>query len=174
VSGYRGFRLSWLSLGLLTGAAVTAILLVILADLVSSLPPWRVLGSLSVAGAMGLADVAGRRSLTFPRRQTYSGAVSFAGQRTGHLIWGIDIGLGFTTYRASRLYWSGLVLLATGVPGILCLAGTLVYALALLRSIRKNRFGFVPESSMIHSRRRSGLAGVTVAVGLLTAVGLGA
>lgn len=167
MSGLRRFRWPWFSVGLLIGAAGTGALVAAAADLIAELPTWRVLAALSLSAILGLADIAGRCALTGPRRQTYSGAPAFAGVRAGHAIWGIDLGLGFTTYRSSRLYWSGLIMLAVGPETTFCYVGTAGYAVAFLWSIRHNRDAPPEEARMIRSRRLAGVIGTVIAVALM-------
>jgi hypothetical protein len=119
--------------------------------------------------AFPLTDAIGRRGLTFPRRQTYGAAIAYVGPRTAYALWGIDIGLGFTTYRVSRNYWSGIVMLAIGAP-LMCFAGCAAYSLALFAGARSNRRVLVPERRLVARRRRLGVTGCALSVGLLMAV----
>jgi hypothetical protein len=162
-----------LSAGFGLGAAVSGGILAAAAGPVATLPSWIVAMALAGCAGLGLADVAGRAGLTFPRRQTFSGAVAYGGRRLGHLIWGFDVGLGFTTYRTSRVYWCALVMLVAGGSVPLCFAGTAGYAVALLVSIRRGRFTLVDEERMVRSRRRLGVVGAAVALGLMTMVVMG-
>lgn len=173
VSGQRDFRWTWLLLGLGAAAAATGGIATAVAEPATHLPRPAVLTVLAACVALGLADITGRRGLTFPRRQTWSGAAIYAGARLGQFLWGLDIGLGFTTYRTSRLYWAGLALLVlTGSPA-LCFAGACGYVLAFAIALRRGRYSFVGEEWMMRRRRRLGLAGTVVLVALLVVVGLG-
>ena len=112
-----------------------------------------------VAGCLPLAiaDIAGRHGMTFPRRQTYGAATGYVSLRAASFIWGLDIGLGFTTFRVSRAYWAGVLLLISGAPGWLCFAGTVLYAAGLGSAVRLNRDVLIPEHRVIARRRRTGV-----------------
>src|SRR5438552_17752520 len=156
---------------MLIGAAVTAEILVLLARGTAATMRWRIFPILLASLVLCLADVAGRRGLTFPHRQTYSGAISFGG-RTGQLLWGFDIGLGFTTYRTTRLYWAGLLMLAAGLPSVLCFAGCFSYVLLLLIAMRRSRdrHFIAPEDWLLPRRRAGGLIGAVTSMALLGVV----
>jgi hypothetical protein len=170
VSGHPGFRWRWLGTGLLAGAAVTGALLVLLARLAAALPPGRLPAVLAIGTCLGAWDIAGRRAFTFPWRQTYQGATSYAGPRAGLLAQGFDVGLGFTTYRTSRLYWAGILMLAAGAPAMACLTGPFGYVLVLLWSLRKGRDVIVPEHWINRRRRLLGLVGVVVQAMLIAVI----
>jgi hypothetical protein len=172
VSGHPAFRWRWLGAGLLAGAAVTGALVVLVARLAAALPPWRLPAVLAVGICLGAWDIAGRHAFTFPWRQTYQGATSYAGPRVGLLTQGFDVGLGFTTYRTSRLYWVGIFMLAAGPPSVACPVGPLGYVLVLLSSLRKGRDIVVPEHWINRRRRLLGLAGVVVQAVLIAVIAI--
>lgn len=116
---------------------------------------------------LAAADISGRHGMTFPRRQTYGAAIGQVGPRAAGFIWGLDIGLGFTTFRVSRAYWAGLLLLAAGAPGWLCFAGTALYAGSLFIAVRRNRQVLIPEHRLIARRRRTGAITAAAAVFVL-------
>jgi hypothetical protein len=148
-------------------------LLASMARATATLPGWGILLVLCACTAVAACDLIGRRGLTFPKRQTYSGAVPFAGLRTGQFIWGADIGLGFTTYRTSRLYWSALVMLVAGASPVLCFAGTFVYTASFFTSVSTHRYFLVAEEWMIRRRRRFGIVGVVVTITLMAVIASG-
>ena len=170
MSGHRGFRWRWFSAGLLIGAFFTGALIIALARPISWLPHWRLLIVLLMSAVFGIVDVVGKDSVSFPRRQTYSGAASFAGVRAGSVIWGIDLGLGLTTYRVSRAYWSGLIMLTAGSPPVLSFGGTCAYVASFLWSVRKKRSVYIPESFMIRRRRLAGVVVASISTALIAVV----
>jgi hypothetical protein len=153
-----------LAVGSALGAAVTGGLLATAARAVAPPPYWLVLAAVGTLALLALADVRGRRGLTFPRRQTSADTVRWSGQRLGQAIWGFDLALGVTTYRTSRLYWGALVLLVVAGSPWFCLAGTIAYAAAFLVSLRRSSYFVVREDWMVRRRRQLGTAGFTVAV----------
>lgn len=173
MSGHRGFRWAWLGSGLIAGAALTGMLLATVARATATLPGWAMLITLSACAAAAVSDLIGKRGLTFPKRQTYSGAVPFAGLRTGQFIWGADIGLGFTTYRTSRLYWSGLLMLVAGASPALCFAGAFAYVTSFFTSVNTHRYFLVPQELMIRRRRHFGIFGVIVTATLMAVIASG-
>jgi hypothetical protein len=170
VSGHREYRPAWFASGLLAGGAVTGIVLAGIAQAASTLPERGALAALGVGLALAAADLAGGRGLTFPRRQTFSGAAAYAGPRSGQFIWGADLGLGFTTYRVSRLYWSGLVMLVSGASPVLCLVGPLVYSASLFASITYGKRSLPTEERILRRRRRFAILGAAVIVSLIGVV----
>jgi hypothetical protein len=158
---------------MLLGSAVTGLLLYLAALYVSRLPPAFTLSALACALVFPVTDVLGRQGLTFPRRQTYGAAIAYVDPRTAYVLWGFDIGLGFTTYRVSRDYWSGLVLLAVGTP-LICFAGTVTYAAALFAGAMSNRSIHISHDRMVSRRRRLGVSGCVLSLGvLITALAAG-
>lgn len=170
VSGRRGFSWAWLGTGLLVGAALSGALVMLLARAAAALPPGRIYAFLGIGVGLGTWDIVGGCALTFPRRQTYNGATSYAGPWLGLLAWGLDVGLGFTTFRASRLYWIGALMLVAGSPPTVCLIGFFSYALAFLWAVRHGRDLAVPERWLIRRRRLLGLVGITVLAALIAVV----
>jgi hypothetical protein len=113
-----------------------------------------------------VADAIGRNGLTFPLRQTYGAAIAYVGPRTAFVLWGCDIGLGFTTYRVSRNYWSALVMLAIGTP-LICFVGSAAYALALFAGAMSNRNVHISEDRMVARRRWLGVTGCVLSFAVL-------
>lgn len=170
VSGHRDYRPAWIAGGLLAGGAFTGMVLAAIARMAMWLPEWGVLAALSACLGLAAADLTGKRELTFPRRQTYSGAAAYAGPRFGQFIWGADIGLGFTTYRVSRLYWSGLVMLATAASPVLCFTGVLVYNASFFMSMSNGSRSLPTEQRTLRRRRRFAVLGAAVIVSLMVVV----
>ena len=117
--------------------------------------------------AVSACDVFGRRGLTFPMRQTYGGALAYVGPGTAQLIWGFDIGLGFTTFRVSRAYWVGLMILVVGAPAGLGLLGAVAYSATLFVGVKRNRTIFVQEERMVRRSRGLGIAALAVSAVVL-------
>lgn len=172
VSDQRWFRPALLVSGATLGAVTTGWLVGEFARAWTRLPTWADIGVLLGCAALGVADAVARRALSFPRRQTFSGAVGFAGPRLGHVVWGFDVGLGFTTFRTTRIYWSALMMLVLTGSRSLCFAGVFAYTAVLFWSIMTGRGQYVGEDSLVVVRRRLGVAGAGVAGGLVAVVGL--
>jgi hypothetical protein len=117
--------------------------------------------------AVSACDVFGRHGLTFPLRQTYGAALAYVGPGTAQLIWGFDIGLGFTTFRVSRAYWVALMILVAGAPAGIGLLGAVAYSAALFAGVKRNRTIFVPEERLIRRRRGLGIAALGVSAVVL-------
>ncbi len=121
-----------------------------------------------VAGlALSACDVFSRRGLTFPMRQTYGAALAYVGPGTAQLIWGFDIGLGFTTFRVSRAYWVGIMILVVGAPAGVGLLGAVAYSATLFVGMKRNRTIFIPEERMVRRRRGLGIVALGVSAVVL-------
>jgi hypothetical protein len=151
---------------------VTGALLAAAAGVAVGLPRVVVVAGAGCVLLLAVAGVVGRQGVTFPKRQTYGGAVNYSGERLGQAIWGFDLALGFSTYRTSRLYWGALILLVVGGSPVFCAAGALTYAATFLVAVRRGKHFVVREDWMIRRRRRLGILGVVVATGLLAVTGL--
>jgi cytochrome c biogenesis protein CcdA len=126
------------SVGTLAGAAVTGILIGTAATgLQSALsPPER--AALVAIGAALLLSADLRASLFQTpslRRQTCSTWYRRFGPTKTFLIWGFDLGLGFSTIRVSSLFWVVALAMAAGAPPRAAPALMLAYGLALPVSV---------------------------------------
>lgn len=164
MSGEGSFRRTWFLAGIGVSTVVTGSLLGALGDLVYEVPVKVSLIVVPLAVAMCIADVAGTRAFTFPRRQTYSGARTYLPPAAAAWVWGLDIGLGISTFRTTRLYWVGCLLaLGTHEP-MFCLVATGTYGLSLAFRLRTRSAVIIDVAGVLGVRRRLGLAGVAVLI----------
>lgn len=131
----EGRRRGWIGIGLFTVAAVAGGSLVgAVAGLVgAAFPRLSTHDALLVVAAVGLgvALLDGRGRTPTLRRQTRPHWWRIYGPNQAALMWGLDLGLGFTTIRVASLYWAVLVavvLLASPASGALVFAA---YGLAI-------------------------------------------
>jgi hypothetical protein len=121
-------------LGAVAGALVTGSLLGVVGGAVQSLAGERVLAV--AVGATGclllLADLGflGLRTPTL-RRQTGSTWYRKRGARAVWLLWGIDLGLGFSTIRLSSLYWLMVLFVVAFASPVLAPLALAFYGLGL-------------------------------------------
>src|SRR6187200_1208885 len=122
------------TLGAIAGGLVTGSLVGLLGALVQSLADEGMLAVL--VGAAGcvllLADLGllGLRTPTL-RRQTSPIWYRKRGPRAAWALWGVDLGLGFTTIRLSSLYWLLVLFVAAFVPPLLAPLVFALYGLGL-------------------------------------------
>jgi hypothetical protein len=120
--------------GAILGAAITGIAIGVLGSVVQDITEDRTLAI--VVGAAGcallLADVGlfGVRSPTL-RRQTCSTWYRERGARTAWVLWGFDLGLGFSTIRLSSLYWLMVLVVTAFVSPVLAPLVVAFYGLGL-------------------------------------------
>jgi hypothetical protein len=131
----EGRRRGWIGIGLFTAAAVAGGSLVgAVAGLVGvALPRLSTRDALLAVAAVGLgvALLDGQGRTPTLRRQTRPHWWRIYGPYRAALMWGFDLGLGFTTIRVASLYWAVLVavvLLASPATGALVFAA---YGLAI-------------------------------------------
>ena len=121
-------------LGAIAGAAITGSLLGVLGGAAQALAGERVLAVMvGAAGcALLLADLGflGLRTPTL-RRQTSSAWYRKRGARAAWVLWGFDLGLGFSTIRLSSLYWLMVLFVAAFVSPVLAPLVLAFYGLGL-------------------------------------------
>src|SRR6186997_2705987 len=121
-------------LGAVVGASIMGVLVGLLGAGVQSLADESALAiAVGVAGCvLLLADlgVLGLRTPTL-RRQTSSTWYRALGPRTVWPIWGLDLGLGFSTIRLSSLYWFMVLFVAAFVSPVLAPLVLAFYGLGL-------------------------------------------
>lgn len=118
VRGWIG-SLLWFSTGAVAGGATMGALLGALGSAAQDVADRQTLGVL--VGAIGcvllLADLGVLRLRTpMLRRQTCSTWYHERGPRTAWILWGFDLGLGFSTIRLSSLYWLAALFVVAFVP----------------------------------------------------------
>lgn len=127
--------LSLFALGAATGAFVTGLLLAGLGSLVQR----DMDGATAVAAGIGLVGIflaaadLGLGPIRTPslRRQTPSWWLQVLGPRRTWLLWGIDLGLGFSTIRVSSLFWLVALAAVFLIPPIAAPVVLAAYGLAL-------------------------------------------
>ena len=122
------------TVGAVAGASITGTLVGLLAALGQGLAGERVLAvAVGAAGlALLLADLGafGLRTPTL-RRQTSPAWYRQRGPRAAWALWGLDLGLGFSTIRLSSLYWLLVLFVAAFVSPVLAPAVFALYGLGL-------------------------------------------
>jgi hypothetical protein len=110
--------LALFALGATLSAAVLGMLLALIAPAFQAFVSAReeLVAVGSIALVLALADL-GIRPLKTPtlRRQTQPWWYQRFGGPVAFLLWGLDLGLGFTTFRATSLYWLTLIALVIAV-----------------------------------------------------------
>lgn len=98
-----------LAVGCLAGAATVGVAVAVIAAPMSVIPRDIATASFAAGATMLIAiDLLSRASpysLASWRRQTCQIWASMPHRTAANLAWGFDLGLGFTTYRVSSLYW---------------------------------------------------------------------
>jgi len=157
------------TLGAVAGGLFTGSLVGVLGALVQGLAGERVLAVAvgAAGGALLLADlgVLGLRTPTL-RRQTTSTWYRERGPRAAWALWGIDLGLGFSTIRLSSLYWLLVLFVAAFVspvlaPLVFALYGLglgIVFLAAVLAQTRRASPGGSPGLGLLRSARSVQLA----------------
>src|ERR1700716_3390794 len=116
------------AVGVLLSALLAGVGWAVLGHVVQSVVPVRL--AVAAVAAICLAfvpldlGVRGARPLTWRRQTCYLWWRGF-GDRRAWFLWGLDLGLGVTTYRATSLYWAAVlptVLLAPPAAGPLIMA----------------------------------------------------
>lgn len=118
VRGWIG-SLLWFSTGAVAGGATIGALLGALGAGAQNLAGRRTLGVLvgGIGCALLLADLGVLRLRTPTlRRQTCSTWYRERGPRTAWILWGFDLGLGFSTIRLGSLYWLAALFVVAFVP----------------------------------------------------------
>lgn len=116
----------------------------------------------STALLLAAADL-GIGSLRTPsvRRQTSPLWLRRYGTRRTFFLWGLDLGLGFTTIRVSSLYWLLCLSLFLVVPIALAPAVASLYGIALVSSLSasltRSRVAHDPRAPAIRALRRAPL-----------------
>jgi cytochrome c biogenesis protein CcdA len=129
-----GGSVTLFALGAVIGALVTGSLVGLLGSAAQALAGEHVLAV--VVGAAGcallLADLGffGLRTPTL-RRQTSSAWYRKRGPRAAWALWGLDLGLGFSTIRLSSLYWLMVLFVAAFVSPVLAPLVFALYGLGL-------------------------------------------
>lgn len=150
-------------LGAVAGASITGALIGVLGGAAQALAGQRVLAV--VVGAAGcvllLADLGflGLRTPTL-RRQTSSAWYRERGARTAWVLWGFDLGLGFSTIRLSSLYWLMVLFVAAFVSPVLAPLVLAFYGLGL---------GVAFAAAVVAQRRRASPGAALPGLGLLRA-----
>lgn len=176
VSRQAWFRLWTLIAGFLVGCLALASTLTALGSGSDHL--WKTSSGAAKIVAAGLvfafavADMVGNQAMTFPRRQTSSSLVTLIGDRAGPALWGLDLALGFTTFRTSRTFWSASIVLVIVAPGFLMTATACVaYGLSFLLTVFFRRdAGYRPVSWLLKTRKRVAAVSL-IAVPLLVVLG---
>jgi hypothetical protein len=152
-------------LGAVAGAAVTGSLLGVVGGAVQSLAGERVLAvAVGAAGCVLLLADLGFLGLRTPtlRRQTGSTWYRKRGPRAAWLLWGIDLGLGFSTIRLSSLYWLMVLFVAAFVSPASAPLAFAFYGLGL---------GVAFAAAVIAQTRRVSSGTGSPGLGLLRAAG---
>jgi hypothetical protein len=152
-------------LGAVGGAAVTGSLLGVIGGAVQPLAGERVLAvAVGAAGCVLLLADLGFLGLRTPtlRRQTGSTWYRKRGPRAAWLLWGIDLGLGFSTIRLSSLYWLMVLFVAAFVSPVLAPLAFAFYGLGL---------GVAFAAAVIAQTRRVSSGTGSPGLGLLRAAG---
>jgi hypothetical protein len=121
-------------LGAVAGAAVTGSFIGVVGGGVQAFAGERVLAvAVGAAGCVLLLADLGFLGLRTPtlRRQTGSTWYRKRGARAAWLLWGIDLGLGFSTIRLSSLYWLMVLFVAAFVSPFLAPLALAFYGLGL-------------------------------------------
>jgi len=107
------------AVGAVSGSAITGTLLGLLGGLTGIRGGITAIAILAGAGVLFLAADVGIAGLKTPtlRRQTNSTWWRSRGSSSATVLWGIDLGLGFTTIRVGSLYWlAALAVFLKGSP----------------------------------------------------------
>jgi hypothetical protein len=107
------------TLGAVVGASLTGVVLGVLGAGVQALAGERALAvAVGAAGLLLLLADLGLFGLRTPtlRRQTGSTWYRELGHRAAWALWGLDLGLGFSTIRLSSLYWFVVLFVVAFVP----------------------------------------------------------
>jgi hypothetical protein len=118
VRGWIG-SLLWFSTGAVAGGMAMGALLGVLGAAAQDVADRRTLGVLvgGIGCALLLADLGVLRLRTPTlRRQTCSTWYRDRGSRTAWILWGFDLGLGFSTIRLGSLYWLAALFVVAFAP----------------------------------------------------------
>jgi cytochrome c biogenesis protein CcdA len=121
-------------LGAVAGALITGSLVGLLGGAAQALVGEHVLAvAVGAAGCVLLLADLGFLGLRTPtlRRQTSSAWYRERGARTAWGLWGLDLGLGFSTIRLSSLYWLMVLFVVAFVPPVLAPLVLAFYGLGL-------------------------------------------
>ena len=151
------------TLGAVVGASITGCLIGVLGGAAQALAGDRVLAvAVGAAGcALLLADLGflGLRTPTL-RRQTTSTWYRERGARSAWVLWGFDLGLGFSTIRLSSLYWLMALFVAAFVSPVLAPLVFALYGLGL---------GVAFAAAVVAQTRKASTGAASPGLGLLQA-----